>query len=207
MSTIAFGIPELDSRVGPIVLGSLILVEADEEAYPTLFLHFLLYNIAVKGEKIAYIIVGDSALDYEEAVQRAGLNIKGLKGSGIWKYFEEEVGDRALKLAFKMLKEGYHVVLDMENPPEISKDDVKLVRESRKLLILRVNPHVSDVKALKKIERLAHMLMKLHVEKQARRTIRTLEISKFKLTPRSDIEMRYTVSEAGISIEAVTRII
>ena len=64
-STITFGIPELDTRIGPLTLGSLILIEADEEAYPTLFIHFLLYHVAIRGERIAYIIVGDSASDYE----------------------------------------------------------------------------------------------------------------------------------------------
>ena len=206
MEKVITGLPELDSHLGPLEGGMLVLVEGEEEAYPTTLLHIICYNIAMQGVKISYIIVGDLYQDYKESISRLGYGVSALEERGMWKYYEYEDVNEAWREALRQCSEGGVVVVDSAYPPPV---DVKCMRSiigGNCLVIVRVNPELCNVEELVKLERLAHLLVRLYVDRQGRRLGRILEVTKFKRGLKSDIYLTYVVSETGISMERLTRV-
>lgn len=207
MERVTTGLPELDSLIGPIEKGSLILVESVEEAYPTLLLHVIAFNIALQGWKVKYVMVDDIPEDYEEAMSTVGLSLKPLISSDKWQYeVFEEVGE-AWKHTVSSSSEGHIVILDSQKAPKVTSRDLEVIRSKGGIVILKVEPSLSEINDLKRLERLSHLLIRLNVEKTGRNTNRILEVVRFKRRPRRDVYLSYIVSESGISVEKLRRII
>lgn len=207
MEKVTTGLPELDALLGPIESGTLILVEGREEAYPTLLLHVIAYNSAIQNWNISYLIVEDSPEDYEQAMSTIGYNLKPLISIGRWEYVEFENVQEAWNSALDKCGGERIVIVDSQEAPEATHDDLKRVKSSGGILILRVEPEASNAKNLVKLERLSHLLIRLYVEKRGRSIGRVLEVTKFKRRPRRDAYLTYLVSEAGISVEKLRRIV
>ena len=200
------GFAELDSQLGPIEPGMMVLIEAKEDAYPTLLLHIICYNVILQGTRVVYVLVGDVADEYREMMTRLGYTLTPLEERGEWIYIETEDVNEFWNLCKEYMRKGVMIVLDTLKPPSITPSIIKELRRHGTVLVVRVDPDVTPTEQLAILERLAHILMRLYVERIGRRITRRLEVTKFKRTLRSDIDLAYVVSDTGIAMEALTRI-
>jgi len=206
MSRVMTGFTELDTQLGPIEPGMFILIEAKEEAYPTLLLHIISYNVTLQGIKVIYVLVNDIADEYREMMTRLGYTLTPLEERGEWLYVEVEDVNKGWKACRELCEKGMFIVIDSLTPPKIDVNALKEIREYEAILVLRINHEVTPYEELVLLERLAHMIVRLHVERLGRRVTRRLEVTKFKRTLRRDIDLAYVVSDTGITMEALTRV-